>query len=295
VVEDDDILRLLPARRTRAHKWETAVAVVAGSPGMEGASALCARGASHAGAGMVRLAVPGGTDAGKGTRAGPWPVEAVRFPLGESGWATDVLEVLQRCGALVVGPGLGRNEVVRAEVRRLIGRSPVPVVADADALAALGDAVGARKVIAETDQPVILTPHDGEYRTLMGQEPGDDRLAAARDLAERTGAVVLLKGSPTVIVQPRTNPNGAPHPADPRPTTLVSLSGTSRLATAGTGDVLSGVIGAFLVRGLRALPAAALAAHVHGRAAGLGPAEGLVAGELPVLVSRWLSGEVAHG
>jgi NAD(P)H-hydrate epimerase len=294
VVQDADILRLLPARPHQAHKWQTAVAIVAGSPGMEGASALCARGASHAGAGMVRLAVPG-ADVGKGTRPGPWPVEAVRFALSESGWATEVLEVLERCGALVVGPGLGRDDVVRSEIRRLIGRSPVPVVADADALAALDDAEGARKVIGETNQPVVLTPHDGEYRMLTGQDPGDDRLAAARHLADRAGAVVLLKGSPTVVVQPSANPTGSAHPADPRPTALVSMSGSSRLATAGTGDVLSGVIGAFMARGLRALPAAALAAHVHGRAAGLGPAEGLVAGDLPVLISRWLSDQVAQG
>ncbi|HUZ10611.1 MAG TPA: NAD(P)H-hydrate dehydratase [Acidimicrobiales bacterium] len=287
VMDDDDVGALLPRRRTRSHKWETAVAVVAGSPGMEGAAALCAMGASHAGAGMVRLAVPGSADPGGGTRSGPWPLEAVRVPLGESGWAGQVLELLDRCRALVVGPGLGRTEATRAEVRRLVAHSPVPVVADADALAALGDADAAREVVAGLERPVVLTPHDGEYRSLAGHSPGADRLSAARDLAHRTGAVVLLKGSPTVVA----------HPADVKggPSVLVSVAGSSRLSTAGTGDVLSGVIGAFLARGMGALAAAALAAHVHGRAAGSGPAEGLAAGDLPVLVSRWLSDRVGRG
>ena len=287
VVEDADVDELLPTRRPRSHKWETAVAVVAGSPGMEGAASLCAGGASRAGAGMVRLAVPGGTDPAGGMRPGPWPAEAVGVPLPGSGWATPVLDLLDRCRALVVGPGLGRAAETAAEVRRLVARSPVPVVVDADALAALGDTDTARSVVTGSDRPVVLTPHDGEYRSLAGHVPGADRLAAARDLARRTGAVVLLKGSPTVVARPPGSGGG--------PDVLVSVAGSSRLSTAGTGDVLSGVIGAFLARGLGALPAAALAAHVHGRAAGSGPAEGLVAGDLPVLVSRWLSGRVGRG
>jgi len=100
LVEDAD-LAVLPRRHAASHKWASAVAVVAGSPGMEGASRLCARGASRAGAGMVRLAVPGaGPDA-----AGPWPGEAVRLPLPDKGWADDVLAMLDRCRALVIGPG----------------------------------------------------------------------------------------------------------------------------------------------------------------------------------------------
>jgi NAD(P)H-hydrate epimerase len=98
-------------------------------------------------------------------------------------------------------------------------------------------------------------------------------------MAARSGAVVLLKGSPTVVASP-----------DGR--VLVANAGSPRLATAGTGDVLSGVIGAFMARGLPGLEAAALAAHCHGRAASLGPPEGLVASDLPELVSQWLSGVV---
>jgi NAD(P)H-hydrate epimerase len=283
VVEDDDVAQRLPARAVQSHKWASAVAVVAGSPGMEGAGALSSMGASHAGAGMVRLAVPGSAIEEGGMRPGPWPLEAVRLALGSEGWADAVLEILGRCKALVVGPGLGREPGTQREIRRLIAASPVPGVADADALAALGDADAARSVIAgdgSVHRPVVLTPHDGEYHGLMGEAPGPDRFAAARRLAAATGAVALVKGPLTAVGLPM---------ADDGLDVLLARAGSTRLATAGTGDVLSGIIGALLARGVEAPWAAALGAHVHGRAAALGNSEGLVAGDLPPLVARWLS------
>jgi hydroxyethylthiazole kinase-like uncharacterized protein yjeF len=273
LVEDADVARLVPRRPSGTHKWATAVCVVAGSPGMEGAAILSASGAARSGAGMVRLGVPGAA----GEPAGcAWPTEAVRFPLGPRGWAGDVLSVLGRCRALVVGPGLGRTADTAAEVRAVIAGAEVPVVVDADALFALGDAGSARAVIAGR-RPVVVTPHDGEYARLLGAPPGPDRVAAARRLAGALGAVALVKGSLTAV-------------ASGSGSVVLSASGSERLATAGTGDVLSGVIGAFLARGMAPLDAAALAAHVHGRAASDGPAEGLVAGDLPRLVSARLSG-----
>ena len=163
-----------------------------------------------------------------------------------------------------------------------MGRSPVPVVADADALYAL-EQVG--RPTWSSGGPVVLTPHDGEYARLAGEPPGPDRVAAARRLAARTGAVVLLKGSLTAV--------GVP---DGR--ALLAAAGSPRLATAGTGDVLSGMVGALLARGVPPAEAAALGAHVHGRASARGPAEGLVAEDLPPLVAAWLSrghGPVAEG
>ncbi|MGO9458477.1 MAG: NAD(P)H-hydrate dehydratase [Acidimicrobiales bacterium] len=275
LVEDADVPALVPRRARESHKWASAVAVVAGSPGMEGAAALAAGGASHTGAGMVRLAVPGSAEA---AAAGIWPVEAVRLPLPAEGWADEVLAALDRCRALVVGPGLGRAEHTATEIRKLVGRSPVPVVADADALYALEgsavDVVGGR--------PVVLTPHDGEYARLAGERPGPDRVAAARRLAARTGAVVLLKGSLTAV--------GAPQGR-----VLLAAAGSPRLATAGTGDVLSGMVGALLARGVPPAEAAALGAHVHGRASARGPAEGLVAEDLPPLVAAWMTEAMGDG
>lgn len=243
LVEDDDVR--IPARRRDAHKWMAAVWVVAGSPGMTGAAVLAATGAQRAGAGYVRLSVPGG-DA-------PAPTEVVVRPMD---WA---LEDAARFGALVVGPGLGRDS--DDEVRRLVATAPVPVVVDGDGLTALGP----RPTVPAS---TVLTPHDGEYERLAGGRPDDDRLQAARSLAGTTGAVVLLKGPTTVV-------------AEPGGRVLVAAAGDSRLATAGTGDVLSGVIGALIARGVPPFEAAAWGAHVHGLAAQLGPATGLVAGDLP--------------
>ncbi len=276
---DDDDLAALPGRARAAHKWSSAVAVVAGSPGMEGAAVLCARGASRAGAGMVRLGVPGGG-------ASPWPLEAVRMALPAAGWSGPVLAALARCRALVIGPGLGRHEATAAEIRTVLAGATVPVVADADALAALGDPDDARRLIGASDRPVVLTPHDGEYHLLAGQEPGPDRVGAARRLAEATGAVVLLKGPTTAVADPQ---------ARRQPAVLLATAGSPALATAGSGDVLAGMIGAFLARGADPLLAAGLAAHVHGRAAGAGRAEGLVAPDLPDLVADWLSAALGRG
>ncbi len=138
-----------------------------------------------------------------------------------------------------------------------------------------------RTLLDKRSAPSILTPHDGEYARLAGSAPGEDRLEAARRLARATGAVVLLKGSLTAVASPEARGT--------TPDVLLSASGGPALATAGTGDVLSGIIGAFCSRGLGALEAAALGAHVHGRAAAQGPEQGLVAGDLPALVARVLS------
>lgn len=290
VTEDADVGRLLPVRSRQAHKWQSAVAVVAGSPGMTGAAELCAHAAYRAGAGMVRMGVPGADPA-----ALP-PGEAVATALPAAGWAAAALDMAKRCHALVVGPGLGRAGETVAQVRQLVSHAPVPVVVDADGLVALGSGAPLADLVGGSGTPtpapvtvggtsaskarraprVVLTPHDGEFAVLAGAPPGIDRIGAARDLAAAIGAVVLLKGPTTVV-------------AEPGGSVLLSTAGSPRLATAGTGDVLAGAIGAFIARGLAPFDAAGLAAHVHGRAAGLGPAEGLIAGDVADLIGRWLS------
>jgi hydroxyethylthiazole kinase-like uncharacterized protein yjeF len=268
VMDDGDVAALFAPRRHDGNKWSAAVLVVAGSPGMTGAAALCARSAYRSGAGMVRLGVPGG-DLSEAQAS-----EAVSVALPATGWATPALEAARRCGAVVVGPGLGRHPSAAAEVRRLTEESPVPVVVDADGLFALGRFEGDRPL--KPRSAVVLTPHDGEYDRLTGRPPGPDRIAAARRLAAAAGAVSLLKGPTTSVAG-----------VDGR--VLLGMTGTTKLATAGSGDVLSGVIGAMLSRGVAPLEAAALAAHVHGRAGARGRGEGLVAGDLPDLVSAVLS------
>ncbi|MHB8329390.1 MAG: NAD(P)H-hydrate dehydratase [Acidimicrobiales bacterium] len=272
MVEDADVPALLPARARSSYKWQSAVAVVAGSPGMTGAAGLCADAAYRAGSGMVRLGIPG---AEPGALPGS---EAVGSILPASEWASDALHMAGRCKALVVGPGLGRRHDTASDVRRLVAESPLPVVIDADGLFALGTGDEVAKAVSAARSRVVLTPHDGEFARLTGAGPGSDRIADTRLAAARFGAVVLLKGPTTVV-------------ADPAGDVLLVTTGSPRLATAGTGDVLSGIIGAFAARGVDLFTAAALGAHVHGAAAALGVPEGLVAGDLADLVARWLSGE----
>jgi NAD(P)H-hydrate epimerase len=235
------------------------VTLVAGSPGMTGAAHLAARAALRAGAGMVRVATPG-LDGDPGL-----PTEAVGVAVPLAGWDATILAEVERAGALVVGPGLGLSAPAATAVHHVVTSASVPVVVDGDGLSALGAQAG--DIVARREVPAILTPHDGEFERLAGRPPGDDRIAAARSLAAATGAIVLLKGPTTVIAHP-----------DGR--ARLSLTGDARLATAGTGDVLSGIIGALLAQGVDAFAAAAAGAWLHGRAAMEGPARGLVASDV---------------
>ena len=259
VVEASDVRDWLPRRASETHKWMAAVLVVAGSPGMGGAAYLAAAAAQRAGAGMVRVASPGGAHEAAA------PVEAVGLALPAEDWAAGVLDGLERCHALVIGPGLGTAEATQEAIRAVLAAATVPVVLDGDGLRAVGRAVGG--ALRARTAGTVLTPHDGEYERLTGERPGADRLAAARSLASATGAVVLLKGSTTVV-------------ADPGGLVRIITNGDARLATAGTGDVLSGIIGALLARGLAPLEATAVGAWLHGSAATLATAPGFVARDL---------------
>jgi NAD(P)H-hydrate epimerase len=273
LVEWDDVAGWVPRRPVDSHKWKSAIWVVAGSAGMTGAAHLAARAAMRAGAGTVRLGIPGVPPA-------PPFLEIVGRSIPGEDWDADVLSDLRRAKALVVGPGLGREDATGAAVRKLVAgpeAAAVPLVVDADGLHALGRADQAASLLGRRTAPSVLTPHDGEYERMAGHPPGADRIAAARDLAYRTGATVLLKGPTTVV-------------ADPAGEVLVCTEGDERLATAGTGDVLAGVVGAYLAQGLDGLQGAAGAAFVHGRAGHLGWRHGLVAGDLldllPAVLAR---------
>jgi ADP-dependent NAD(P)H-hydrate dehydratase / NAD(P)H-hydrate epimerase len=274
LVEDADVERIVPKRSRDTNKWKAAVVVVAGSPGMFGAASLCARSAYRAGAGMVRLGIPGAEVSA--IPAG----EAVGFELPRHGWAEEVLEVAERCGAVVIGPGIGREPETASDVRKVVAESPVPVVADADALYALGTPDQVADVAGSPGR-LVLTPHSGEYAQMFGSAPGADRIEVTALAARATRSVFLLKGPTTVVA--RDEGDG--------PDVRIVTSGGPSLATAGTGDVLSGAIAAFIARGTVAFEAAALAAHVHGRAAGLGPSEGLIAEDVADLIAKWLSAE----
>ncbi len=254
--DDASAAALLPRRDTGAHKWHRSVLVVAGSPGMTGAASMAAEAAQRAGAGMVRLATPGG---GHGADV---PREVITLDVAEAGWADALVDDPGKLHALAVGPGLGTAMATRHQIRTLVAGIDVPVVVDGDGLTALG--TDAASVIGRRRAGTVLTPHDGEFERLAGHPPGVDRVADVVALAERTGAVVLLKGPTTVVAAP-----------DGR--VRLARAGDDRLATAGTGDVLTGIVAALLAGGLDPLDAAAIGAHVHGLAGRAGPRHGTVA------------------
>ena len=256
VVEACDVAAWLPQRKREAHKWDHAVRVVAGHTGMTGAGWMAAGAAQRAGAGMVTLSSPGIEP--------PLPIEVVGKTVPAFDWADSVLADLHRFHALVVGPGLGRDDQTIPAVVRTVMQSSVSVVVDGDGLFALAQSTSA---LLGRDGVTILTPHDGEYGLLMGARPDSDRIASAHRLVEASGATVLLKGATTVI-------------AGLHGRTFLVTNGDQRLATAGTGDVLAGVIGGLLAIGMEPLRAAAAGAWIHAAAAARCAPVGLVASDL---------------
>jgi hydroxyethylthiazole kinase-like uncharacterized protein yjeF len=234
----------VPTRPRTAHKWSAgAVLVVGGSPGIAGAAALAGRAAVNFGAGYVRLACPGALQ--PMLAAVDPSLTTVGIGKGRAFSAASAGAVLaagERFDVMALGPGLGPGR--QAFVAALLEGWERPLVLDADAIAAAGVAG-----LAARRHPTVITPHAGEFRRLTG-EVADYRQAAA--LAGRTGAVVLLKGNPTVVAGRER---------------WVVASGGPELATLGTGDVLTGMLAALIARGLDSETAARSAAFRHGRAA----------------------------
>ena len=280
IVEGVDVFGWIPARPRTAHKWRDAVRVVAGSPGMTGAAYLVAAAAQRVGAGMVTLSSPG--------IDGVAPLEVVSRRVPAFDWADEVLADLHRHHALVIGPGLGREEYTVPSIVRAVMESVVPVVIDGDGLFAMSwNDEGTAAFLHERQAPTVLTPHDGEYGLLTGSRPGPDRIAATEQLAQMCECVVLLKGSTTVVAAPGG------------PTRLVT-NGDERLATAGTGDVLAGIIGALLAKGVAPAEAAAGGAWIHAEAAKLTGRTGMIASDLiaaipTVLAPGFVPGSVVPG
>jgi hydroxyethylthiazole kinase-like uncharacterized protein yjeF len=249
LTDADVAARLDPPSASDDKYSQGVVGIVAGSATYPGAAVLCTGAALRTRPGLVRYA---GT-AADGVRAA-WPEALVTD--GRPGDAG-------RVQSWVVGPGMGTDDDARRLLTDVLA-TDLPVVVDADALTMLaGDAA----LVRGRASPTLLTPHDREFAR-FGSEVGDDRVGAARRLAADLGAVVLLKGDATVV-------------AAPEGTAYVNSTGTPWLATAGTGDVLSGLTGALLATGLPPAEAAAVGAHVHGRAGQLAAEEGpLIASDL---------------
>ena len=269
----------LPRRSPSAHKTSSGhLLVVAGSPGKTGAAVLVGQAALRAGAGLVTLA---------STAAGQAALDAKVVELMTASYAAGadpdpeaaaraLAKLAARAQAIVIGPGIPTGDRMRDVVRRVAATAPQPMVLDADALNAL--ATDAPSVLVQATAPRVLTPHPGEMGRLSGASTAAvqaERLGHATRLAAATRAIVVLKGARTIIAAP----DGASY---------VSPIACAALATAGSGDVLAGVIGALLARGCDALTAAQIGVYVHGAAgvdleASLG--DGVAAGDLPQAIA----------
>jgi NAD(P)H-hydrate epimerase len=270
----DSVLESVPRRGPGSTKFTSGrVLVAGGSTGLTGAPSLAAMAAARAGAGYVTVCVPASLSLVFETRL----LEAMTIAVPDDGGAHTaegvraVVEAASaRGGALVLGPGLGRRDGAREFARGVLAAVEVPVVLDADGLNAF-----AADAASLGGRAAVLTPHAGELGRLLGVESAEverARLRFARAAAERTGGVVVLKGDDTLV-------------ACPGGEAAVSPGATAALATAGTGDVLSGVIAAMLAKGLEPFAAACAGVRLHAlagiRAATLrGSVEGVIASDV---------------
>jgi ADP-dependent NAD(P)H-hydrate dehydratase / NAD(P)H-hydrate epimerase len=251
------VLDLVPHRARDGSKFKSGPVVIAGgSRGLTGAPTMVALAAQRTGAGYVQVAVPESAEQALELRL----LEAMTKGMPEQDGmhteqgAQQVAEMAERAGAIVLGPGLGRGDGPQAFARKLAQETDRPLLIDADGLNAH---IGALEQLAHRHAPTVLTPHAGELGRLLdvdSQEIERRRLHHAREAAERSQAIVVLKGDDTIVAQPGERP------------TAISPGATPALATAGTGDVLSGVIGALLSKGLDAFDAAAAGVIVHAHA-----------------------------
>jgi len=253
-----EILSLVPRRAARDNKYSAGfVVLVGGSPGFTGAPSLAAEAAMRAGAGYVRACVPESVAsvlAQRFVEVTLTPVASDADGLVDAEAADAILAAAERADAVAIGPGLGRSEGVRRLVHRLLSELELPVVLDGDGLWALE---GHLDWVFSRDAPTVLTPHSGELARLLGRDSDwvdANRLDAAGGAADDVGAIVCLKGADTLVAAPGRG-------------LLICDLGNPGLASAGTGDVLTGVVAAFLAKGMDARLGAAAAAATAGLAA----------------------------
>jgi hydroxyethylthiazole kinase-like uncharacterized protein yjeF len=263
--QQDDVRESLPRPGAESDKYRRGVlGLLAGSDRFTGAALLSAGGAVHGGAGMVRVVTT--PEAAVLVRQ-KWPETVVTVHPDEGDW--DLLGSVGRVQAWVAGPGMGTGPDAVARLTAIL-RTDLPVLVDADGLTILSQHQDLlpRHEGDEGLAPTLITPHAGELARLLGTDPASveaRRLEHARRAAAQLGVTVLLKGSTTVIASPDVGP------------VLVNPTGTPWLATAGSGDVLSGLAGALLAQGLAPAQAGLAGAYLHGlagRLAAAGPRDG---------------------
>lgn len=282
-VIEDSVREEIPRRGRDSTKFAAgSVIVCGGSIGLTGAPSMASEAAARAGAGYVTALVPASLNHIFEVRL----LEAMTVPLPDAdgslqpGAADAVLARAGRADALVLGPGLGREAGAFELARRVAPAAELPLVLDADGLNAHAGSLGS---LAGRTHPTVLTPHAGELARLLGTDSaavGARRLHSARTAAAAAGAVIVLKGDDTIVAEPDGRVG-------------VSRGGAPALATAGTGDVLSGVIGAHLAKGMDPFTAACAGVLVHVRAGQLAAleigGEGVIASDVIARVPRALT------
>ena len=273
----EQILNILPDRNENAHKGDFGkILLLCGSRGYTGAAYLAAMGALRSGTGLTFLGVPESIYAIEAVKLS----EPIVFPLpDEAGKLSvaaipEILERLPKMDAVLTGPGLGQSEGTFQVVRSVLENAACPVVLDADGI----NVIAAHKdILRGRTNPTILTPHDGEFARLGGII-GDDRSAAAAEMAQELGCTVLLKGHRTVITDGEI--------------TYINHTGNPGMAVGGSGDVLAGIIVSLLGQGIAPLEAAACGAWLHGAAGDLCAAEigqyGMLPGDMASVLPRLL-------
>lgn len=261
------VRQLLVKRAADVHKGQCGrVSVVAGSPGMTGAAALTSLAALKTGAGLVTLAAGCSLQPVLATKLTEVMTQALpEVETGIIGPAAlpELLAASEAAAVLAVGPGLGRHEATAALVKELVRQSTRPLVLDADALYALN---GHTALLATHQAPLVVTPHVGEMARLVGmsaEEVNEDRLYIARQAAAEWQCVVVLKGARTIV-------------AFPDGEAYVNTSGNAGMATAGSGDVLTGAIAGLMAQGMSAPAAAVVGVYLHGLAGDITAKAGMI-------------------
>jgi NAD(P)H-hydrate epimerase len=279
---DDRVTGLIPTRGSDSTKFAAgSVLVCGGSLGLTGAPSMASESAMRAGAGYVTALIPASLNLVFETRL----LEAMSVPLPDADGSLlaaaseTVLGRVSRADALVLGPGLGREPEAQELARKVAGAAELPLLLDADGLNAHA---GKLASLARRSAPTVLTPHAGELARLLESDSaavGAKRLDSARRAADLSGAIVVLKGDDTLVAEPSGRVG-------------VSRGGAPALATAGTGDVLSGVIGAYLAKGMEPFAAACAGVLVHATAGRLCAseigAEGVIASDVIAALPRAL-------
>jgi len=289
-VDEELAFSLLRPRSPDAHKGDNGHALIfAGSPGKTGAAYMAGMSALRTGAGLVTLGVPASLFEIFEARA----VELMTEPLPDAATksfdqssAQKAAELMKGKDCIAIGPGIGQHQGIDEFVSAVLRSATAPVVIDADGLNSLSRQM---ELLKKTSAPVILTPHPGEMSRLSGLDVGElnwDRVAIARSFAQEWNVILVLKGARTVV-------------AGPAGEVFVNLSGNPGMASAGMGDVLTGIIAGLISQGYEPLEASALGVYLHGKAGDLAYEEmggvGIIASDLINRIpaaSAWLKKQI---